>query len=75
VAWKIDSDIFPTIPFRFVTIHAFDRQTHTRTDGQTVCLWLIPPCVVCSAAKTLETSSDRHFRKLESLNLMAMSEC
>ena len=37
--------------FRLVTIHAFDRQTDGRTDGQTECSSLDRVCIPCSAVK------------------------
>jgi len=39
---------FARIFFRFITIHAFDRET----DGQTMEIWrLIPPCIAYSSVK------------------------
>ena len=37
-------------------MHAFDRQTDGRTDGQTEFLSLYRDCIACSAVKTAETS-------------------
>ena len=38
--------------FRFVTMHAFDRRTDRRTDGQTEFPSLYRDCIPCSAVKT-----------------------
>ena len=43
--------------FRFVTMHAFDRQTDRRTDRQTEISSLDRVCIPCSAVKSTEGES------------------
>jgi len=43
--------------FRFVTNHAFDRQTDGQTDRRTEFSSLDRVCILCSAVKTDMTSS------------------
>jgi len=44
--------------FRFVTIHAFDRQTDGRTDGRTEFSSLDRVCISCNAVKTVHEFED-----------------
>jgi len=36
---------FGRMLFRFVTFHAFERQSDGQTDGRTFRSWLRPPCI------------------------------
>jgi len=48
--------------FRFVTFHAFERQSDGQTDGRTFRSWLRPPCI--DAARYKPGQSDQYSRAI-----------
>jgi len=53
--------------FRFVTIHAFDRQTDRLTDRRTSFSSLVRPGISCSAEKNYETETETETSMINSI--------